>query len=178
MSSRVEVAGRGRQGVIRVHDRATHVNDGRSCLAWGASGVRNARRVSWVSVWRIGVALGALALAGCGGASSAPQGTTSSASSSSPPPTQVKQGTGAADLSWTPPTTAADGSTLLNLAGYDIYYGTNPSALTQRIKITNIGVTNYVVSGLSSGTWYFVVTAYTTDGVQSVPSSVVSKTVP
>lgn len=76
-----------------------------------------------------------------------------------------------------PPTTTADGTTLLNLAGYYIYYGTNPSALTQEVQVSNIGVTTYDVGNLSSGTWYFVVTSYTTDGTQSVPSNVVSQTI-
>lgn len=146
--------------------------------------MRDARRVQWASAWRIGFALSVLALAGCGGASgSSPQGASSSASTAtstaaSAPPNQVKAGSGAADIAWTPPTTAADGSTLLNLAGYDIYYGTNPSALTQQIQVSNIGITNYMVTGLAAGTWYFVVTSYTSDGTQSVPSNVVTATVP
>ncbi|EQD47151.1 ribonuclease HII, partial [mine drainage metagenome] len=67
--------------------------------------------------------------------------------------------------------------TLTDLAGYNIFYGTSPSALTQRIKVTNIGVTSYTVSGLTSGTWYFVVTSYTADGTESAPSNVVSTTI-
>ncbi len=141
--------------------------------------MRNTRRVRWASSWRFGAVLFVLALAGCGGAtSSSPQSATSTSTASAPPPNQVKAGTGSADIAWTPPTTASDGSTLLNLAGYDIYYGSNPSALTQQIQVSNIGVTNYVVSGLAAGTWYFVVTSYTADGTQSVPSNVVTATVP
>ena len=84
---------------------------------------------------------------------------------------------GGADVSWTPPTTATDGSTLTALAGYNIYYGTSVSTLTQKVQVTNIGETSYVVTGLSSGTWYFVVTSYTTSGTESVPSNVVSTTI-
>ncbi len=131
-----------------------------------------------------GLALASLALAGCGGGSvSAPQSSvaspssSSSSSSSSGPTTTVKSGTGTAQISWTPPTTTTDGSTLLNLAGYDIYYGTNPSALTQEVQVSNIGLTTYDVTGLGTGTWYFVVTSYTTDGTQSAPSNVVSQTI-
>lgn len=80
-------------------------------------------------------------------------------------------------VSWVPPTTATDGSTLTDLAGYDIYYGSSPSALTQEVQVTNIGVTDYVITGLTSGTWYFVVTSYTTNGTQSVPSNLVSVSV-
>lgn len=146
--------------------------------------MRITRGMAGLSRWRIGVAMTALALAGCGGGSSTPTtqnsiapGSTSQSSSTSTATTSVKAGTGEADVSWTPPTTTTDGSTLLNLAGYDIYYGTSPSALTNRVKITNIGVTNYVISGLKSGAWYFVVTSYTAQGTESVPSNVVSKTI-
>ena len=84
---------------------------------------------------------------------------------------------GGVNVSWMPPTTATDGSTLTDLAGYNIYYGTNPSALTQKVQVTNIGVTTSVITGLASGTWYFVVTSYTTQGTESVPSNVVSATI-
>ena len=132
----------------------------------------------------VGLALATLALAGCGGGSaSAPQlsvaspSSNSSSSSSSGPTTTVKSGTGTAQISWTPPTTTTDGSTLLNLAGYNIYYGTSPSALTQEIQVSTIGLSTYDVTGLGSGTWYFVVTSYTTDGTQSAPSNVVSQSI-
>ena len=84
---------------------------------------------------------------------------------------------GGVNISWMPPTTATDGSTLTDLAGYNIYYGTSPSALTQKMQVTNIGVTSSVITGLASGTWYFVVTSYTTQGTESVPSNVVSATI-
>ena len=84
---------------------------------------------------------------------------------------------GTADVSWTPPTTNTDGSTLTDLAGYNIYYGTNPNALNQKVQVTNIGVTNYVISGLATGTWYFAVTAYSSAGTESSLSNLASKTI-
>ena len=84
---------------------------------------------------------------------------------------------GTADVSWTPPTTNTDGSTLTNLAGYNIYYGTSPNALSQQVQVSNVGVTNYVISGLTTGTWYFAVTAYTSTGTESSLSNVASKTI-
>ena len=84
---------------------------------------------------------------------------------------------GTADVSWTPPTTNTDGSTLTNLAGYNIYYGTSPNALNQQVQVTNVGVTNYVINGLTSGTWYFAVTAYTSTGTESALSNIASKTI-
>lgn len=85
---------------------------------------------------------------------------------------------GTASLSWTPPTTNTDGSTLTNLAGYRISYGTSASALTQQIQISNPGVASYVVSGLGSGTYYFAIRAYNTAGAESASSTVASKTIP
>lgn len=84
---------------------------------------------------------------------------------------------GSATLSWTPPTQNTDGTSLTNLGGYRIYYGTSPSALSQSIQITNAGLTSYTVGNLSPGTYYFALAAYTTDGVESAPSPVGSKTV-
>lgn len=84
---------------------------------------------------------------------------------------------GGATLSWTPPTTNTDGTSLGNLAGYRISYGTSSSALTQTVQIANPGVTNYSLSNLSPGTYYFAVRAYTSNGTESANSNVSAKTV-
>jgi hypothetical protein len=86
--------------------------------------------------------------------------------------------TGSASLSWTAPTQNTDGTPLTGLAGYTIYYGTSPGALTETIELAIPSATGYVVSSLSSGTYYFAVAAYTTVGTQSAQSSAVSKTIP
>ena len=85
---------------------------------------------------------------------------------------------GSATLSWTPPTENTDGSTLTNLAGFRIQYGTSADALTQTVQIANPGVATYVVTGLNSGTWYFAVRAYSSGGAESANSNVASKTIP
>jgi Putative Ig domain len=87
-------------------------------------------------------------------------------------------GSGAATLDWTPPTDNTDGTSLTNLAGYQINYGTTANDLTQTVRIANPGLTSYMVTDLSIGTWYFAVEAYNTAGVLSAPSNVVSKTIP
>ena len=84
---------------------------------------------------------------------------------------------GSATLSWTPPTRNTNGTTLTNLAGYRIYYGTSPSALTRTVTLSNAGLTRYVISDLSAATWYFSIRAYTTSGVESANSNNVSKVV-
>lgn len=85
---------------------------------------------------------------------------------------------GWAVVSWTPPSTTANGTALTTLAGYELFYGPNPSELTHIVKIPDVRVTRMFVRGLGSGTWYFVVTAYTRSGVMSVPSNVARKTIP
>jgi hypothetical protein len=76
-----------------------------------------------------------------------------------------------------PPTENNDGSALTNLAGYTVYYGTSPSNLTQSVKVTNPGLSAYTVTNLSSGTWYFAVTSYSSTGVESTRTGTVSTTI-
>jgi hypothetical protein len=82
---------------------------------------------------------------------------------------------GRATLSWTAPTENTDGSSLSNLAGYRIRYGTSASALTQTIVINNASVTTYVVEDLAPSMWFFAVTAVTSSGTESTHSNVASK---
>jgi Putative Ig domain len=80
-------------------------------------------------------------------------------------------------IAWTPPTENTNGSALTNLAGYHIYYGTAQSNLSKVVDITNPGLASYVVSDLSSGTWYFALTSINTAGVESERSAVISTVV-
>lgn len=83
-----------------------------------------------------------------------------------------------ATLTWTAPTMNTDGSALTDLAGYHIYYGNSPTSMTTTIDVGNPGTTTYTISNLGSGTWYFAVNAYTTNGTQSADSNVGSKSIP
>lgn len=83
---------------------------------------------------------------------------------------------GSVTLSWAPPTTNADGSTITDLAGYRIYYGRSAGALDEMVVINNAGTTRWVVENLSSATWYFSMTSYNASGIESARSSVVSRT--
>ncbi|MGO9803719.1 MAG: putative Ig domain-containing protein [Steroidobacteraceae bacterium] len=87
------------------------------------------------------------------------------------------QSTGSVPLSWVPPTTNTDGTALTDLASYIINYGTSASALTDQITVSSATATTYTVTGLASGTWYFSITAYASDGTQSAPSNAVNTTV-
>lgn len=82
---------------------------------------------------------------------------------------------GRATLSWTAPTSNTDGSTLSNLTGYRILYGTSASSLTNTIAINNASVTTYVVENLSPATWYFAITAVNSQGAESSNSNVANK---
>jgi hypothetical protein len=88
----------------------------------------------------------------------------------------VATATGSATLSWIPPTTNTDGSTLTNLAGYKIYWGRSQDTLTNSVQI-NAGLTSYVVDELTPATWYFAIAALNTQGVESARSNIASKTV-
>lgn len=89
----------------------------------------------------------------------------------------VQAATGSASLSWTAPTTNSDGTALTNLAGYRVHYGTT-TAMTQTAQVSTAGVTTYTLGNLTSGTWYFAVSAYASNGTESTLSNTASKTIP
>jgi hypothetical protein len=84
---------------------------------------------------------------------------------------------GSAALSWTPPTQNTNGSSLANLAGYEVRYGRSASSLDQRVTLDNPSINRYVVENLGSGTWYFAVVAVNAAGATSQLSNTASKTV-
>ena len=84
---------------------------------------------------------------------------------------------GSATLSWTPPTTNTDGSPLTNLAGYRVYWGPAAGSYTNSVTLNNPGLTSYVVGNLAPGTYYFVVSARNSSGVESAMSNSGSKTI-
>jgi hypothetical protein len=85
--------------------------------------------------------------------------------------------TGSALVQWHPPTSNTNGTTLTNLAGYTIKYGTSASSLSSSVKVANPGIASYQIDGLPAGTYYFAVAAYNSSGVTSALSSLVSKTI-
>ena len=89
-----------------------------------------------------------------------------------PPPKATT--TSSVTLSWIPPTQNSDGSPITNLAGYKIHYGTASSEYNQTIALANAGLTRYVVDNLPGGTYYFAITAYNSQGVESTLSGEIS----
>lgn len=76
-------------------------------------------------------------------------------------------GSASVTLSWTPPTQNDDGSTLNDLAGYKIYYGSAPGQYEEQLRVDNPSISTYVVGDLSPTTYYFAATAYNSRGLES-----------
>ena len=84
-------------------------------------------------------------------------------------------GTGSVTLSWTAPTRNTDGSTLTDLAGYRVHYGTSAGNYTGSVQLPNKSLTSVVIEDLTPARWYFAVKAYNSSGVESGFSGSVSK---
>ena len=108
-----------------------------------------------------------LAITGCDGSSYGGSGDGGLSHSDSTSQTAI--------VSWTPPVQRTDGSSLNDLAGYRVYYGKALNSLTRIIDIRNPGQTSQFIDNLDSGTWYFAVTAYTQDGLESEMSNLGAK---
>ena len=85
--------------------------------------------------------------------------------------------TGSVTLNWTAPTENEDGSTLDDLSGYRIYWGTTPGNYVNSLTIDSPGLTTYVIDNLAPGTYEFVATSVNAAGIESVYSNAATKTV-
>ena len=109
-------------------------------------------------------------LSACGSQQSSSTGTTSA----------IGTPTGeSVSLSWVAPSTRTDGSYLstTDLAGYRIYVGTSATSLTPLVDLNDDTITQYTINTLSAGEYYFAVSAYDKDGLESSLSQVVLKQV-
>lgn len=75
--------------------------------------------------------------------------------------------TGSATLSWAAPNARTDGSPLTDLTGFKIFYGRMSGIYDYQIDINNPAILIYVIENLVSGDWYFALTAYDSEGVES-----------
>jgi len=82
-------------------------------------------------------------------------------------------------LSWVAPTTNEDGTKLVDLAGYKVYYGKTTRSYKQEygsgIDVGN--VLSYTVTNRKDGTWFFTITAYDNTGQESAYSNEITKEV-
>lgn len=90
----------------------------------------------------------------------------------------VATATGSLSLSWTPPTLNADGSSLDDLAGYRIRWGTQTGNLPNLQEVDNPGISRFVIDELAAGDYFFTVSAVDTSDNESVPSNEATGTVP
>jgi Putative Ig domain len=80
----------------------------------------------------------------------------------------------AVTLSWQAPTENSDGSPLVDLKGYKVFYGLASKSYTGSVDLPNPGLTMYVVQNLAMGTYYFAIGAYNAAGQLSSMSGEVS----
>jgi len=79
-------------------------------------------------------------------------------------------------LTWTPPTQNTDGSPLIDLDHYEIYYGCTAPGSYEFIATVPAPASSHEIVGLPEfGTCYFVATSVTAEGVASVFSNEASK---
>ena len=84
---------------------------------------------------------------------------------------------GTVTLSWASPTTRSDGSPLVDLAGFRIFWGMDQGDYSNSVEIGNPGISSYVVEQLTPGRWFFTMSAFDSTGVDSPSSGVASTTI-
>ena len=84
---------------------------------------------------------------------------------------------GTATVSWDIPTTNADGSTLIDLDGFNVHYGRASRTYTRLETVNDKSLDSILIEDLEPGTWFFAVTAFDLTGNESIPSTEVSKVV-
>jgi hypothetical protein len=83
--------------------------------------------------------------------------------------------TASVTIAWDAPTTNADGTPLTDLQGYRIHFGTvTPLTLDNSTSVDAGNDTEYTVTGLEAGTYYFAVRAVDSNGNASSFSDEVS----
>jgi hypothetical protein len=77
---------------------------------------------------------------------------------------------GNVSVSWVPPTVNDDGSTLTDLAGYKIHYGTKTGSYTGSVTVPNAGISRYELESLPTGQVFIAMTALNASGAESALS--------
>ena len=93
--------------------------------------------------------------------------TTGGSSTTTPPPASTTTSSTVVTLGWVAPTQNSNGTPITDLAGYKIHYGTVSQDYTQVVSITNPSLSRYVLDSLASGTYYFAISSYNSQGVES-----------
>jgi hypothetical protein len=90
-------------------------------------------------------------------------------SASTPAPTNTTV------LTWTPPTKNTNGTTLTNLTGFKLYWGTQQGVYSHSAVIKGATTKQWRLNNLAPGRWYFAVSALTSSGQESAKSNIASK---
>lgn len=85
---------------------------------------------------------------------------------------------GTATISWLAPDQNVDGTALIDLSGYRIYYGNLSGQYSRRLEINDASIMTAVINDLSQGTWYFAATALNSQGLESAFSNELVMLVP
>jgi hypothetical protein len=93
--------------------------------------------------------------------------TTSGSSTTTAPPTSTTTSSSVVTLGWVAPTQNSNGTPITDLAGYKIHYGTSSQDYTQVVSIANPSLSRYVLDSLASGTYYFAISSYNSQGTES-----------
>ena len=80
-------------------------------------------------------------------------------------------------LNWNAPTQNTDGSPLMDLAGYKIFYGTSSGNYDHEIHLDNPSMTTYVVDNLVPDTYFFAAKSFNSSGMDSDYSGEAVRTV-
>jgi len=89
---------------------------------------------------------------------------------------EIRPDVGIASISWIPPTQNTDSTQLENLAGFIIYFGESETDLTQSVTIDNPNTSVWLLENLNTDTtYYFAITAFNSQGIESERTEVVSK---
>lgn len=65
----------------------------------------------------------------------------------------------------------------MTIQGYRFYAGTSQANLALVEDLQQPGLSSHMLNGLSAGQWFFAVTAYDAQGLESRFSNVASKTI-
>lgn len=109
----------------------------------------------------------ALLLSACG---------TGNSQDSATPASQPNGSSGEVNLSWIAPSTRTNGSYIpvSALGGYRVYMGTSRDTLDQIVELRDGDITSYTVKNLPAGrSYYFAISVYDSDGLESDLSQVI-----
>lgn len=81
---------------------------------------------------------------------------------------------GPVELSWIAPDQNADGSELVDLAGYRVYFGESSRDYGKVVELTDTSATSHTLD-LPTGSYYFAMTAFDTEGHESSYSNEVQR---